>query len=169
MTLTLQSVSTEILQLILPWPFPSRLIYTLGGRQYFLSFLPWKHSNYLPLFSRFSTHFHQFSTQKYAISAMKQNKVLPSFYQHGHPRKQNMWYFATQKPEVNAQGWKKSSGWWNSCFIFHLGIGNRTDLESVSIKQIKHLHLTPLSHKAWNICCSSKSTRLQKWCCAFHT
>lgn len=38
-----------------------------------------KLSNYLPLFTIFAIHCHQFSRQKYATSTIKYNKILPYF------------------------------------------------------------------------------------------
>lgn len=116
---------------------------------------------------RFSTHFHHFSTQKYAISTIKQNEVLPYFFL-------SVWRSQKQKYLFTLlhKKWKwmlkiGRSAMESGCRV-HLEIGKRRDLGSVSIKKIKRLALTHLSHKSWNICCFNKSNRPQKWCYAFH-
>lgn len=66
--------STDSILIVSKQPNPYLGWWSSG--QGFLSFLPWKYSNYLTLFTRFAAHFHHFSTQKHAISTTKQNNVL---------------------------------------------------------------------------------------------
>lgn len=54
---------------------------------------------------------------------------LSFLHEYGDPRKQNEWYFATQKPELKAQGWKKRGGMWNSGCSFYFGVEGKRRIE----------------------------------------
>lgn len=171
-TLTSQSVSTEIFQLILPWFFPTRLIHTLGGSTLDNAFYHFYHENtqiiYLSL-PYLLLIFTSFQQKKYTTSAINQNKILLHFFlsvwrsqkakymvlcytknRIECSRLEEVWWKVKQWLQCPPWGWEQERiGKWfhkeNQTFASH----------------------TP-DHKARYIYCTSKRASLQEWCSAFH-
>lgn len=170
----------EILQLILHWPFLTRLIHIVGGGppdNAFYHFCYVRSRSCVTAF-KLSTSLYQIC---YSLSWVSNTKTC--YFNNEIQNPPLVFSMSMETPESKMSGTLLHRSQNSKLKVGRsvvecetvvaastLGLRERGELRSVSIKAITHL-LLPLihmSHKRRNICCTLKTTRLQKRCSAFH-